>query len=216
MLIMGGTATRTKALPREPHDGQRISGVHERPSESEAPMLAGQAVLDSRWAFERVIGHDALTRALATLPEEIREEYVRATPLRWVSYTTMRAVHDAYARETGEPIERLLDRALPLALERSFTTVWRLLLRFTSDEALIVRTPLLYSRTRSRGTMSARLERPGVGINEVTGWGSIPARDIHALTVSIRAFLTLAGRENVTVVGERTSGGARFRVTWRI
>ncbi len=53
------------------------------------------------------------------------------------------------------------------------------------------------------------------GASELSGWASIPSRDIHALTVSIRAFLTLAGRESVTVVGERTSGGARFRVTWK-
>ena len=204
-----------------PEPATRISGVHARsaavpPREaSEAPMLSGQAVLDSRWAFERVIGHEALIRALATLPPDVREEYERTTPLTWVSYATMRAVHDAYAREANQPIERLLDQVLPIAMERSFATVWRLLLRVTNDEAIIARAPLLYSRTRSRGTLTARIEMPGVAICELSGWASIPARDIHALTVSVRSFLALAGRNNVTVVGERTSGGARFRATWR-
>jgi hypothetical protein len=178
-------------------------------------MLAGQAVLDSRWAFEQVLGHDAVLRALATLPPDVRADYERATPMTWISYATMRAVHDAYAREVNERIEDLLDRVLPLALERSFKTVWRLLLRFTNDEALIARAPLLYQRTRSRGTMTAKIERPGVGMCELSGWASIPSRDIHALTVSVRAFLELAGRQSVTVVGERTSGGARFRATWK-
>ena len=77
-------------------------------------MLAGQAVLDSRWAFEQVIGHEAVTRALGSLPGDVRDEYEQATSLSWVSYGTMRAVHDAYAREAREPIERLLDRAVPL------------------------------------------------------------------------------------------------------
>lgn len=179
-------------------------------------MLAGQAVLDTRWAFTQVLGHDALMRALARLPDGTREDYERATPMSWVSYETIRAVHDAFAREAGEPIEALLDRAVPLALERSFKTVWRLLLRFTSDEALIARAPLLYQRTRSRGTMSARIDRPGVGVCELKGWASVPSRDVHALTISIRSFLELAGRQGVTVVGERTASGARFRVTWKI
>jgi hypothetical protein len=179
-------------------------------------MLAGQAVLDTRWAFEQVLGCDGVLRALSTLPEDVRSDYERATPIAWIPYATMRAVHDAFAREAREPIEALLDRTVPLALERSFKTVWRLLLRFTNDEALIARAPLLYQRTRSRGTMTARIERPGVGLCELSGWASIPARDIHALTVSIRSFLELAGRQGVTVVGERTSGGGRFRVTWRV
>jgi hypothetical protein len=211
---------RAKPLEAPFAEPGRTSGVHERgfvPARevSDAPKLAGQAVLDSRWAFDQVIGHDALMRALTTLPREVRDEYEQATPLSWVSYATMRAVHDAYGREAKQPVERLLDRVLPLALERSFKTVWKLLLRVTSDEALIARAPLLYSRTRSRGTLTARIEMPGVGICELTGWASVPARDIHALTVSIRAFLELAGRRNVTVVGERTAAGARFRSTWR-
>jgi hypothetical protein len=214
-----GSVTRAKANEPAGAEGHRISGVHERShgqADPAAPMLAGQAVLDSRWAFEQVIGRDVVARSLASLPEDVRLEYERATPLTWISYATMRAVHDAYARETKEPIERLLDRVLPIAIERSFKTVWRLLLRFTNDEALIARTPLLYSRTRSRGQMTARLERPGVGGCELTGWASIPSRDIHALTISVRTFLQLAGRESVTVVGERTSGGARFRATWKV
>lgn len=212
-------ANRERAFDRLPTT--RDSGVRERatgrqPSPSaDAPMLAGQAVLDLRWAFDQVLGHDALVRALSSLPVAVREEYEEATSLSWVSYETIRAVHDAFARESGEPIERLLDRAVPLAVERSFKTVWRLLLRFTNDEALVARTPLLYSRTRSRGQLSARLVKPGESLCELSGWASIPARDIHALTVSIRVFLELAGRLGVTVVGERTAGGARFRVTWQ-
>jgi hypothetical protein len=203
--------------------GPRSSGVRERVTGGEpiarddsAPMLSGQAVVDSRWAWAQVIGHEAATRALASLPPSVREDYERATPLTWVSYETMRQVHDAYAREAGERVESLLDRVLPLAIERSFKTVWRLLLRFTTDEALIARTPLLYQRTRSRGTMTARVgARPGEGHCDLTGWASIPSRDVHALTVSIRSFLVLAGRESVTVVGERTASGAHFRATWK-
>ncbi len=152
--------------------------------------------------------------ALATLPPGVRELYESTTTLTWVPYEVMREVHDAYGREAGVPVEALFEQVLPKAIERSFATVWRLLLRFTSDDALVARTPLLYTRTRSRGSMKARVIGPGEGLAELTGWASIPQRDIHALAISIRAFLTLAGRAEVSVRGERTATGARFHSRW--
>ncbi|MCZ7678783.1 MAG: hypothetical protein M5U28_08435 [Sandaracinaceae bacterium] len=47
---------------------------------------------------------------------------------------------------------------------------------------------------------------------EVTGWASIPPRDVRALGVSIAAFLRLAGRTNVAVQGEKTAAGARWQI----
>ena len=210
-------------------DAVRSSGVQPRPrstaldpesrspetEDETAPRLSGQAVLDSRWAFEEVLGKERVERALATLPPSIRQVYDETTPLTWVPYSVMRAVHDAYGREAGQPVEALLDEVVPRAIARSFATVWRLLLRFTTDAALIARTPLLYSRTRSQGTMTARVVGPGEGEVTLDGWPSVPDRDIHALRVSVRAFLELAGREGVAVVAERTADGAVFRVTWK-
>lgn len=195
----------------------QTSGVMPRlesPVDASAPRLSGQAVLDSRWAFEQVLGKESVARALASLPPSVREAYESATTLTWVPYEVMRDVHDAYGRVAGRPVEALLDDVLPKAIERSFTTVWRVLLRFTSDEALIARTPLLYTRTRSRGAMTARIVERGVGIAELTDWASIPQRDVLALSISIRSFLTLAGRREVRVRGERTATGARFHSTW--
>jgi hypothetical protein len=195
----------------------RSSGVQPRfaqADDDDAPKLSGQAVLDSRWAFEQVVGAASVRRALDSLPPSTREIYESATPLTWIPYGVMRDVHDAYARQSGRSVEDLLEDVLPKAIERSFATVWRLLLRFTSDEALVARTPLLYTRTRSRGTMTARVVQPGEGVAELTGWASIPQRDIHALAISIRTFLTLAGRAKVSVRGERTASGARFHSKW--
>lgn len=98
------------------------------------------------------------------------------------------------------------------AIERSFATVWRVFLRFTGDEAIVRRAASIYARTRSRGTMTARLVGPGRGVAEVTGWASIPPRDVRALGVSIAAFLRLAGRTNVAVQGEKTAAGARWQI----
>jgi hypothetical protein len=179
-------------------------------------MLAGQAVRDSRWALEQVAGALTVARALESLPPAVREEYESATPLSWVPYETVRAFHDALGREAKEPIERLLERAIPLAMERSFSTVWRVFLRFTTDDALLARAPLIYSRSRNRGKMTARTTGPGEALAEVTGWASIPPRDVLALAVSIRSFLMLAGRKEVTADGSKTATGARWIVRWRV
>lgn len=179
-------------------------------------MLSGQAVLDTRWAFEQVLGESTVRRALEGLPASIRTTYEATTALTWVPYAVLRSVHDAYGREAGVPVEMLLERVVPLAMERSFSTVWRVFLRFTGDDALMARAPLVYSRSRNKGTMTARRTAPGEGICELADWPGIPARDVHALGISIRHFMTLAGRERVAVHGEKTRDGARWRVRWKV
>ena len=190
----------------------RVSGGEE---DDRTPRLSGQAVLDSRWAFQRVIGEEAFARALASLPSALRQEYLAVTPLTWVPYDVMRDVHDAFGLEAGEPVETLLERVIPLAMERSFSTVWRVFMRMTSDAALIQRTPLVYRRSRNRGTMTARLVAPGEGEVVLTDWASIPPRDVHALGISIATFVRLSGRKDVTIEGEKTPSGGRWRVRWR-
>ena len=126
-------------------------------------MLHGQAALDFRWACEQVIGPEAVERALASLPENIERRYRELTPLTWVDYETVRLVNDAFAREGDRTIDALFEAVIPQAMERSFKTVWRLLIRFTTDKALIARTPLIYQRTRSRGAMVSEVLAPGRG-----------------------------------------------------
>lgn len=179
------------------------------------PMLAGQSARDMLWALERVLGADVVQAGLARVPEAARRAYADASPLDWVPYETVVTVHQAIAHAGETTMEAMIDEAVPLAVRRSFKTVWRIFLRFTSDEALIKRTPLIYSRTRSRGTMEARMIAPGKGLAEVRGWRGIPPRDIRALAVGMEELLRLADREGVVVRGRATADGAAFDIRWR-
>lgn len=181
----------------------------------EPPRLAAQSARDIRWALEQTLGVEVVARALATLPAHVKRQYVEPEPLAWVPYDVVVACHDAIAREAGTTMEDMLERAVPLAVERAFRTVWRVLLRFTSDAALVARTPLLYSKTRSKGAMSARAIGPGEGAAEVTGWPAMPPRDVRAIALSIATVMRLAGRADVAVDGEATPDGARYRIRWR-
>lgn len=180
------------------------------------PKLSGQSVLDTRWAFEQVIGPDAMQRARATVKASAREVYEAATALTWVPYSAIRLVHDAYAREAGRDVDELLAEVVPLSAERSLTTVWRPLLRSTTDDALLSRLASMYARSRSRGTMSGSMVGLGAAIVEVTDWASLPERDVQPIALSIAAYLRLTGREAATVHATRTASGVQFRMSWRI
>jgi hypothetical protein len=182
----------------------------------EPPRLVGQSVRDIRWALERTLGADVVARALASLPEPARSEYSDPSPIAWVPYASVVSAHEAIAREGGTTMEAMLEQAVPLAVERAFKTVWRILLRFTSDEALIARTPMLYSKTRSKGHMTARRVAPGRGVAEIEGWPRMPPRDVRAIALSIETLLRLCGREQVSCSAAVTENGASYEIRWRV
>jgi hypothetical protein len=180
------------------------------------PCASGMAVLDMRWAIEKMLGPSILKLALERVTPAAREEYTHATPLSWVTYTTLAEVHDAVATVTRMNAMVLADKLARLTVERSFTTVWRIFLRFTSDEAIIVRTPAFYAKSRSVGYMASRILEPGRSESIVSGFPTIPDRDIVILAASIETVITLAGRKDVKSKGERTPDGARFITRWQV
>jgi len=94
-------------------------------------------------------------------------------------------------------------------------TLWRVLLRFTSAEALITRTPILYARARNIGRLEARTVAPGLAELTLTEWPGASERSIRTLAVSVETILTIAGRRNVKVGWRLTVDGAAYRVSWR-
>jgi hypothetical protein len=182
----------------------------------EPPRLAAQALGDLRWALEKTLGDEVVARAIASLPADVRREYAEPDALAWVPYSVVLQAHEAIAREAGTTMEAMLEAAVPLAVERAFRTVWRILLRFTSDAVLIARTPLIYSKTRSKGSMSARVVAPGEGEAVVVGWPNMPPRDVRAIEISIGTLVRLAGRHDVRVEGGATADGARWTIRWRV
>jgi hypothetical protein len=180
------------------------------------PCASGMAVKDMRWAIEKELGADKLEAALGRISPAARDEYTNATALSWVTYTTLAEVHDAVAGEAQEDPMALADRLARVTVERSFTTVWRIFLRFTSDEAIILRTPAFYAKSRNVGRMETRILTPGTSESIVSDFPTIPQRDIVILSASIETVLTLAGRAEVKSRGERIHGGAKFFTRWSV
>jgi len=185
------------------------------PVVSEKPSIAGTAVLALRASLEEIVGAETVARAARRLDPASRELLGSLTALTWVDELTVAALHDAVASEAGIDAERLFDQAVRAAAERSFKTVWRVLLRLSTDEALIARSQVLYSRSRSVSQVSARLVEPGHAELVLRGRPNGPSRTIRSLAISTEVLLRLTGRRQVVTVADERPGGGVVTVRWK-
>lgn len=179
------------------------------------PSAGGSGLLEVRHAIEDRYGAEKVRAGLARMPSPHRERYESMTPFSWVPLDTSWAAIEAVAEEVGEDPERLYDWAIRAGVERSFKTVWRVLLRFTSDEALVARTAVIYAKSRNVGKMTAHITGPGRGEQVVTEWPGMHERHIRGLALSVETVLRLAGRESVKVTSHPTRDGAVIKASWK-
>jgi hypothetical protein len=91
-----------------------------------------------------------------------------------------------------------------------------MLLRLSSDEALIKRTPMIYSRSRNVGELSARIVEPGRAELKLTEWPEITDRQMRSVGVGIESVIALTGRRSVQMRCTRTASGAVFDLRWQV
>jgi hypothetical protein len=160
-------------------------------------------------------GREPIARALANVPPDVRAEYEQMSTIAWVRSSTDYAVHDAIAAVLGlEPLG-FHEQVLRAAMTRSFKTIWRILLRLQSDEALIARTPGIYRRTRNVGRMVVQSNAPGRAEFVLSEYPRIGLRDVRSIGAGLEVVLSLTGRANARVAARPASDGAVFSVTWR-
>lgn len=180
------------------------------------PRVLGALIRKEREVLEDLVGPDALASALRTLPEDEREEYANVRPLTRIRTQTVEAVYEAVANETGRDVMRLHRELVRVSMENALRGVWRSLLRFTSDEALVRRAPLVFSRGLSAGKLDARIVRPGSAEIRLTGWTGVSDMQINGIAVGAETMLSCAGRQNVRVASHRTLDGACWIATWHV
>jgi hypothetical protein len=180
------------------------------------PCTAGVSVLDVFKSLEDALGEETVKRGIASAPPEMRAEFEALTPIAWFPNTTLSSLIDAVAAAAGLDPEPLLDAAVRRAVERTFKTVWRMFLRFTSDEALIARTPMIYSKARNVGQLVAKVLEPGVAELTLSDWPEVTPRQIRTIGIGIEEVVRLAGRRQVALASSRSADGAIYRLTWRV
>ena len=180
------------------------------------PRVSGQVMLDQIRVMEEVAGREALDAARATLPPEAQAELESILPVSWIDSGITNDYVYALARQLGRDPEKLQVEIVRRGVERTLTTLWRILLKFTSDEALVKRTPLLYSKTYDVGELVSRIEMPGRVDAELRGWPvpEVPRLDLIGLAMGIETVLRCAGRKDARVRFEARPHGAIFVGTW--
>jgi hypothetical protein len=181
------------------------------------PCLSGLTVINSRQSLEEIAGKDVVLRALEDLPDQEREQYLSVAPEAWLPVRIADEVQRAVAREAGIPpgeFPAFVRAFSHRSIERMVSTVWRVLLRFTSDKALVERTPELFSNTYNIGRLSAAVDEPGRGTVTLDDWPGISDEQMIGTAAGIEAVLQTAGRKNVEIRWQRTSTGARYVATW--
>lgn len=162
--------------------------------------------------MQELAGEEAFARALADLPEDVRREYEGMGMLSWCRHSTATAVTQAVGRTLGRRPEAWQAEVVRTGIERTLTGLWKVLLRFSSDDALIKRSALLYSKACDRGKLTADQLAPGHVKLTLSEWPDVPDLDLIALATGIETVLRVVGRNRVTVTWVREPTVVTFDV----
>ena len=176
--------------------------------------MAGVLMLDQLKVMRELVGDECYERALAQLPDDDSELWRELLAIQWVPASAANRLITGVAAEAGRNVDDFANEVATIGVERTFHSLWRVLLRVTTDAALVKRTPLLYSKTYDRGQLTSKIEQPGKAELELEGWPHVPKMDLIGLAAGIRTVLACAGRKDPEVRWRRNSQGASFVATW--
>jgi hypothetical protein len=179
-----------------------------------SPRISGTIVCGTRDLLRARLGEAGYERLKELLPEGVRESYAMATHIDWLPVSDFNLSYGAGASLLGKSVDELAGELAREGTLRTMRTVWRVLLRFTSDEALMTRAPLLYTKTFDTGRASTVFETPRRARVTVKGWALMPAISMLTLGVGIEAVLQAAGRGEAKVKAERSEDGVEYLATW--
>jgi hypothetical protein len=184
------------------------------PDEQGRPLVSGAVFVEQRKVLEDVAGVGAVASALASLPVDHRNELEQLRPVSWFSVDLQNEFIEAVARAAGRDPYELNHECTKVGVERTLRTLWRVLLRFTSDNALVSRCPIFYSKNYDAGSLSAEIGEPGCATIVLSGWRAPPRMDIEGIGTGIATVLECAGRRDVAMRWKRQPEGALYTATW--
>ncbi len=176
--------------------------------------VSGSAMRDQNAVMEELLGRPLILRALERLRPEQREELATLLPVSWLRVSTAVAFVNAAAHEQGEDPMLLHERVVRRSLERTMTTVWRVVLRFTTDAALLGRAPVIYAKSHDGGSISTPLVEAGRAQCELVDWPDVPKMSMQGIAIGMETVLRLGGRKAAKVRYERRPDGAAFFASW--
>lgn len=183
--------------------------------DSNVPALSGALYLSTEKVFREVVGEDAVDQAFASLSREQQDVLESAVPAAWIPFSVVDDYYEAIARCAGRDLKELFAEVVRLGVSQTLRSVWKILIRFTTDRALLSRTPVIYGRGHSVGKIKTTIERPGVATVVLSDWPGAPDLRCLGVAVGIQAVMDVAGRKGVSVRYDRTEDGAVYHVRWQ-
>ncbi len=166
-------------------------------------------------AGHELLGREVVERGLSSLAPALRARVAGAVPGGWVPIGSAEEAFRSIAHAAEREWPGLHVELARHTVERAYRTLWRMLLRLTSDSALVSRTPVIFGKSYNRGRLVASVLFSGRGEVELIDWPDAPDWPIRGTQAGIETGLRIAGRRNVRVESRRTQTGAFFAVTWR-
>jgi hypothetical protein len=180
------------------------------------PTITGTLVSTHIELLGGRFGAAEVARCIETLPDDFRREMQGVIAGGWVPVRAYDAFYRAFAEHVGIDVAELHTETSRQSVERTFKTLWRLLLRLSSDQALVSRTPVLYSRAYTKGRLKAVFPEAGSAEIELQGWPDAPDIVLRGTRVAVETVLRLSGRSAVKLTVERAPDGAKMRATWKV
>lgn len=178
-------------------------------------MVAGSNLTVSRRVARDIVGPVVFEAVLAELSSEERASYMDSTAVSWVPVAHIDAVMERLAQRSGRVPEELVMELTRRVQEEMLHTLYRVLMRVTTDAALIERTQTFYAKVYDTGTLSSVFPAPGRCEVTLSGWPSISNLQIAGLGAGVETTLRCAGRKEARVHGRRADDGAFYQCAWR-
>jgi hypothetical protein len=166
-------------------------------------------------ALLEIVGESTFSAGIANVEPHVREAFEPVTPMTWVPVEVIHLVVTRVAEQAKRPFDELMDEAVQRAGEKTLRTSWRMLLRVTSNRALMSRAPILYSKWRNVGRLSTNVVAPGKVELVLSEWPGMDPRSIRSLGITIETVMRLAGRKQIRVQSQATPDGAKYAVAWQ-
>ena len=180
----------------------------------EAKVFGG-VVRNHQKVIARMIGPAALEQALAKIEPELREELQNASMLSWCTQRALSALHERCSDIANIELDRFVTDVVKGSMKLTFGGVWKILFKVTSDEAIVRRAGILYSRSTTRGRLIAEITGKGRALIRLVDYPDIPHISVVATAASIEAALSVSERTQPRVAWKRVGNEIHYDVRWR-
>lgn len=177
--------------------------------------MSGALASGLKLALTEVAGQECVHAALERVEPEVRVQWETLSALGWAPISMLESVFGEVASAQGRSIGDLHVEVARISIERTMRTLWRMLLRLTTDSALVNRTPVIFSKSYNRGRLEAKVSGTGRAEIGLLDWPNAPEWPLRATRIGIETVLAIAGRKDVRVQYTRTQMGANYSASWR-